>query len=164
MNLILEKYVAIDYDIFKGLVMNDEVMKYISGNAWTEHQAREKFDVILATNNSEDGLGYFKLFNQEGDFVGYCKLERYKQDDSILEIGYVLKKEFWNMGIGSAICQVVLDRADKLFPAVDIIGIIDPENLASKKILEKFGFERSFLGIENDLPTEKLTLKKFHTI
>ncbi|MNL68026.1 hypothetical protein D3C87_1926870 [compost metagenome] len=58
------------------------------------------------------------------------------------------------------ICTKLLSLAEELFSTVDIIGIIDPDNAASKRLLEKFGFKSYFIGIEDDLPTEKLILKK----
>jgi len=40
------------------------------------------------------------------------------------------------------------------------MAVIDPDNVASRKLLEKFNFESYWKGIENDLPTEKLLLKE----
>lgn len=162
MEITLQKYEPEDFNCFKMLVSEDDLMKYISGSGLNEYQARIKFDRILEINSKEPGLGYFKVFNAEKEFVGDCKLERYKHDHTILEIGYIIKKDFWRNGIGSLICEELLAVAHNLYPDLDVIGIIDPENIASKKLLEKFGFERYFIGIEDDLPTEKLLLKKLH--
>lgn len=162
MEIFLQKYGPQDFNYFKTLVSDDDLMKYITGNGLNEHQSRIKFDTILEINSKEIGLGYFKVFNAEHEFVGDCKLERYKHDHAILEIGYIIKKNFWKNGIGSLICQELLVVARNLYPDLPVIGIIDPENIASKKLLEKFGFECYFTGIEDDLPTEKLMLKKLH--
>ncbi len=135
-------------------------MRYITGKALTEEQAQAKFKSILAINHQEEKLGYFKIHNVTNVFIGDCKLERYKYDPSILEIGYILKKEYWGKGYGISICKKMLTLASASFPKQDIIGIIDPDNIASKKLLEKFGFESYFVGTEDDLPTEKLILKR----
>ncbi|MFD2903982.1 GNAT family N-acetyltransferase [Sphingobacterium anhuiense] len=160
MKINLQKYGSEDFNSFKTLVCEDALMKYISGNGLNENQARAKFDRILEINSKELELGYFKVLTDENEFVGDCKLERYKHDESILEIGYIIKKNFWRNGIGSLICRKLLDVAHNLYPDLAVIGIIDPENMASKKLLDKFGFESYFIGIEDDLPTEKLILKK----
>ncbi len=157
--ITLKKYQIEDFDAYHQLVSDDDVMKYISGKGLTESQAKEKFHSILTVNKHEVELGTFKILNSANIFIGDCKLERYKHDQSILEIGYILKREFWKMGYGTVICEKLLQLAKDFDPNLKVIGIIDPENIASRKLLEKFGFESFFVGIEDDLPTEKLMLK-----
>jgi ribosomal-protein-alanine N-acetyltransferase len=38
---------------------------------------------------------------------------KYTDDNTLLEIGYILKKEFWGKGYGSLICQELLVLAEK---------------------------------------------------
>lgn len=159
-NISLLKYSGIDFDDYQDLVADGDVMQYISGDGLTAAEARTKFDSILSINEAEEHLGYFTVRDDNGLFIGDAKLERYKHDPHFLEIGYILKKDFWGQGFGSSICRVLLERAEQLYPQVDILGIIDPENSASKRLLEKFGFVSFFVGIEDDVPTEKLILKK----
>jgi len=159
-SLTLTKYVQSDFNIYYSLVKEDNVMRYISGDGLSEEQAKNKFHSIIAVNAKNTAIGYFKVFNVAEDFIGDCKLEWTKEDDAVLEIGYILKEEFWGQGYGTMICAQLLTLADTLYPHTDIIGIIDPDNVASKKLLEKYGFESYFIGIEDDLPTEKLILNK----
>ena len=98
------------------------------------------------------------MLDTTGDFMGDCKLEWYPPDRSKLEMGYILKEEFWGKGYGTQICQKLIALADTVAPGMEIIGIIDPDNTASKRLLEKFGFKSFFIGTENSLPTEKLQL------
>ncbi len=154
------KYTAPDFSIFETLVYDDDIMRYISGQALSEKQARNKFDSILGINGQEENLGYFKVYDANGDFLGDCKLERHKQDSSKLEIGYILKKNYWGQGYGIQLCTAMLTLANDFYPNHDIIGIIDPDNIASKRLLEKFEFESFFIGMEDELPTEKLILKR----
>lgn len=154
------KYQEQDFDEYYTIVQQDEVMQYISGKGLTVEKAREKFRSILEQGAAEDPLGYFKVYGRDAVFVGDCKLVRYKQDPALLEIGYILKPEYWGQGLGTLICQKILAFADEVAPLKDIVGLIDPENKASKKLLEKFGFTTIFSGMEDELPTEKLLLKK----
>ncbi|OJV54331.1 MAG: GNAT family N-acetyltransferase [Bacteroidetes bacterium 43-16] len=142
------------------MVQQDDVMKYISGAGLTEVQARSKFRSMLELNREEDTLGCFMVYNEAGIFIGDGKLVSYKHDTSLLEIGYILKSTFWNRGYGTMICHKIITLADELLPGKDMVGLIDPDNIASKKLLEKFGFRSYFLGMEDDLPTEKLLLKR----
>ena len=58
------------------------------------------------------------------------------------------------------ICNELISSAENNFPTHEIIAVIDPDNIASRKLLEKFNFESYWKGIENDLPTEKLKMKR----
>lgn len=158
--LTFSKYQEADFDAYYAIVQQDKVMRYISGKGLTIEKARAKFRSILQQGAAEDPLGYFKVYDEHNVFIGDCKLVRYKQDVSLLEIGYILKPEYWGSGLGTLICQKILAFADEVAPSQAIIGLIDPENMASRKLLEKFGFITIFSGMEDGLPTEKLLLEK----
>lgn len=158
--LIITKFEEADFDIYYSLVRKDAVMRYITGRGLTQEKALEKFNSILEVNKKEEQLGYFKLHDSCGVFIGHGKLERYGADLSQLEIGYILKEEFWGRGYGTQFCLQTLSIADKFHPELDLVGIIDPENIASKRLLQKFGFKSFFIGQEDGLPTEKLILKR----
>ncbi|MGJ1408142.1 GNAT family N-acetyltransferase [Sphingobacterium thalpophilum] len=160
MELAFEKYTPPDFHMFRELVKDDEIMRYISGKGLTSKQAEDKFNAILEINATPH-LGYFKVISLDRQlFLGDCKLVSYKKDPSVFEIGYLLQKRFWGQGIGTKICESMLAMASRINAQKDIVGIIDPDNAASRALLVKFGFESFFLGVEDDVPTEKLILKR----
>lgn len=152
------KYTPSDFDAYYSLVKNDEVMRYISGKGLTEDGARTKFDSMLKLNEAGIDIGYYKVYNAESVWIGDAKLEWYRKDKNVLEVGYILSPEFWGMGYASEICARLLAFAQAMAPTKDVIGIIDPDNVASKRVLEKFGFKTYFIGTEDGLATEKLRL------
>ena len=156
----LEKYQEHDFASYYELVKEDAVMRYISGKGHSLETARRKFDTFLEINAEIPELGYFNVLANNGDTIGECKLVPYPPDESLLEIGYILKESHWRQGYGSLICTELLALADKLYPNKAVIGLIHPENTASKRLLEKFGFQSFFIGKENSVPTEKLLLQK----
>jgi len=158
--ITMSKYNPEDFLIFRSLVDDDDVMKYVSGEALSEEKAKAKFTSILHVNSTQDSLGYFKVYNDQNIFIGDCKLEKYRHDNTLLEIGYILKKEFWGKGYGSLICKELLLLAEKIEPDMNIIGNIDPENIASKRLLEKFGFSSYTTATIDGMITESLMLTK----
>lgn len=156
--LQLLKYTGKDFDDYYSIVADDQVMKYITGNGMSKKQAREKFTSIMQINEEENLLGYFKVIDHNHGLIGDCKLVRYKYDRSMLEIGYLLKYAYWRKGFGTKICKKLLGKSAEIAPKDNIIGVIDPDNVASKRLLEKFGFKSCFIGEENDIPTEKFIL------
>ena len=155
-----EKYKPTDFNDYYKLVQDDEVMKYISGKGLNEEQANHKFTSLLEKGSADDNLGFFKVYDDNDTLIGDCKLVYNKHLDNSLEIGYLLRKEFWRKGFGTMICEHLLGEASQKFSSLEVMAVIDPDNIASKKLLEKFNFESYWKGIENDLPTEKLLLKK----
>lgn len=131
--LSFSKYQEKDFDNYYSIVQQDEVMQYISGKGLTVEQARAKFSSILEQGAADDPLGYFKVYNEEAVLIGDCKLVRYKHDSALLEIGYILKPEYWSKGLGTIICQKMLALADEVAPGTDIIGLIDPEKIKPPK-------------------------------
>ena len=147
-----------DFDVYHKIVDSDSVMKYITGSASTLERSTNRFKEILDANASHQLGGYFKVYDRS-QLIGLAKLENYIHEEDTIEVGYILMEEFWELGYGSTICKdlVLFARQNEL--AKFIIGIIDPDNIASKKILMKAGLESYFVGEENNLPTEKLRLK-----
>lgn len=156
----LEKYQSTDFEEYFSLVSDDEIMKYITGKGLNKDEAGKKFLSILKQSSNDVDLGYFKVYKvDKNTLLGDCKIVYNTYLDKSLEIGYLLKKEFWQKGIGTLICTELIKVTKEKFSDFKIIAIIDPENIASRKLLEKFGFESYWKGIENDIPTEKLKMK-----
>lgn len=158
--LRFEKYKPSDFNEYYKLVQDDDQMKYISGKGLNEEQANHKFTSILEKSSVDENLGFFKVYDEEDNFLGDCKLVYNKHVENSLEIGYLLKKEFWRKGLGSMICEHLLSESQNKFPDLKVMAVIDPDNIASRKLLEKFNFESYWKGIEHDVPTEKLILNK----
>ncbi|TDQ79344.1 GNAT family N-acetyltransferase [Sphingobacterium yanglingense] len=158
-DITLVKYSSTDFENYKKLAFDEEIMSYSTGRKLSQEEAKSKFASLLTVNRLEANLGYYKINNGNGELIGDCKLIRYKYDHTILEIGYVLKKEYRGQGLGNQICQSILKLANDHHPTTDIIALIDPDNIASKKLLEKFSFKSFFNGTEYGLLTEKLILK-----
>ena len=156
--ITMHKYNQDDFDVFRSLTDDDDVMKYVSGEGLSEEKAKAKFASILRVNSTQNSLGYFKIYNDQNIFIGDCKLEKYRHDNSLLEIGYILKKEFWGKGYGYLICKELLTLAEKNEPEMNIIGNIDPENIASKRLLEKSGFRSYKTDTIDGMLTESLIL------
>jgi RimJ/RimL family protein N-acetyltransferase len=71
-----------------------------------------------------------------------------KPIDGKVEIAYGTFESFRNQGIGSRICQVLIELASKTDPSIQITARTLPENNFSTKILRKNGFQ--FSGTVDD--------------
>lgn len=158
-----KKYIPTDHDSYQELVRENQVMRYITGNGrgLTKDQADAKFRSILRINENNPVLGYFQVRDvHTQQIVGECKLVPLRDHTEVFEMGYLVKSEFWRQGIGSKICSHLLELASRINPRMDVVAIIDPDNLASKQLLKKFGLTSYYLGIEKGKPTEKFILQR----
>ena len=73
--------------------------------------------------------------------------------DKTVEVGYVLNKEYWGMGIGTIALTRALNFAYRWHKGKNIIATVDKRNEASQGLLKKCGFE-----------IEKRTEKDLHFI
>ena len=63
--------------------------------------------------------------------------ERIPEGD--IEIGFILKKSAWGKGYATEACKRLLKFAFEVSPLEEIVAVIDAENVASRKVLEKSG-------------------------
>ncbi|WP_400261002.1 GNAT family N-acetyltransferase [Sphingobacterium sp. SG20118] len=160
-SLNFKKYKTEDFRDYYNLVKEDTYMKYITGEGMSKENAIKRFEYILDFGRQHDAIGYFQVRDVEtNSIIGDSKLVYNKDDKSLFEIGYLLKEEYWRKGLGTKICAYLLALASTIDEKKDIIGIIHPENIASRRLLEKFGFKSIFKGDENGATIEKLILKR----
>lgn len=149
--LDFEQYSELDFDVYFRLVSNAEVMRMILGRPLTEEEARERFKKMLRDNLRNTKIGHFKALDKfTGECIGHAKLEMTESHKA--EIGYLLIPEYWRKGYGSEIAQTLVELSRKIDSIHSLIAIIDPENIASRRILEKQGFQRDYEGNYYGLP------------
>lgn len=87
----------------------------------------------------QHGFGMYRLERKsDGMNIGLAGLV-YRDYLGIPDIGYALLPEFSGEGYASEAAQAVFHYGKQLLKLPAIVGIVAPDNLASKKILEKLG-------------------------
>lgn len=97
---------------------------------------------IEMVSEKEGKEGVFRSIKVDGHIVGNISVEKkedvYRKD---AEIGYFLDTAAWSKGIMTEavreICEIAFARLD----IVRITGLVYKPNIASRKVLEKNGFE-----------------------
>jgi len=154
--LIFKHYTKIDFNYFKVILMNDEIMRHISGKGNSEKLTQEKFKKVLNTNSENKNLGFFNVTLKETKhLVGFAKLVHM---DGSLEIGYALLKKQWGKGFASEITKNLIIHAKKHFPEKEIIAIVNLGNAASKNVLIKQQFIKYNTGILDGFEVEYFKL------
>ena len=148
-----------DFDYYFQMVNDEKVMAMITERPFEFDEAREDFKKLLKLNSISDHFGTYKIFDRKnGKFIGLAKLEITESNSDIAELGYIILPEYWGKGIASVIAEYLIDYARLLKKLKGMFAIIDPNNLASRKILIKNGFQTREFRDFDGLPGEVLEL------
>ena len=143
------------------LVMNENVMRYVTKRALTKEETEARFKNITGINERHPDVGYFSVrIKEDNKFIGLAKLVYTNPQEA--EIGYMLMPEFWGMKYASEMVQCLVNYAVTIQKIKTLIAIVDPENPASIKVLIKNGFKFYLKGFIEGLPAEyyRKALKK----
>lgn len=151
-----------NYQFYKDLCGDELTMKsYASGNPWSDeyiaHRLKSYHQSHAYGNAYNAG---FIIYNRDNEPVGHLGLDPedeirtklYFTDkikvnlESVVDIGYIIKREHWNKGIASEAANAVVRYYLKMLidlgfknnqlPFTTLEATAKPENIASKKILE----------------------------
>ncbi|MEO8794583.1 MAG: GNAT family N-acetyltransferase [Daejeonella sp.] len=158
LRLTFKKFSESDFDNYYSLCGSFEVMKFITGKALTLEETKARFNKMHEINNADSRLGFFLVRSLENNqFLGLAKL--IVAGPGELELGYSLLPEFWGQNFASEIADHLIYYSHN-FPEINsLIGIIDPANEISRKLLEKRGFKSYESKIENSRNAEYLRME-----
>lgn len=74
----------------------------------------------------------------EGPLIGWAGLTYLPETDEI-EVAYLLGKPFWGRGLATEAARASLRYGFEHLEIETIVGIVHPDNLASRRVLEKVG-------------------------
>jgi RimJ/RimL family protein N-acetyltransferase len=95
----------------------------------------------------EHGFGVWMFRNPGGAFVGRCGIHRWSLEGRPeVELGYIVRADLWGRGYATEIGAAVVDHAFSVLGLGELVGFTRPDNLGSRRVLEKLGFvfERTF--------------------
>ena len=139
-HLILKKYSTSDFEDFCKVICNDEVMLHITGKGHTKLVAKEKFDLLLKTNQEHDFYGIYKVVLKETNkMIGFAKITPFEK--KCIEIGYALLPPYWRMGYTIEMIKSLSKHGLIYLTEKKLMAIVDEENTASIKVLEKNGYQ-----------------------
>lgn len=144
--LIYKKCVSSDIEDYLLFGTNAEVMRYVTPRPLTREQAVRRFEKAMGINGKYEKLGYWLAYDKNTqEPIAYLRLVRMGQDYH--EIGYLVLPEFWGQKYGSEIGHALVEYAHSLQEISKLMGIVLVENKASRRILEKCGFEFQKTGV-----------------
>ena len=130
-------------DLEKLLCKNHLVMKTtLKGRVFTTEEFKNliKQDFIKSTH---DKIGFWCVTPTSEDVIigisGLLKCDYLNNDN--YEFGFILNENYWGKGLATEIGQFWLEYAKNQMNLTELIATVSPENIASRKVLEKLNME-----------------------
>lgn len=122
-----------------------KVMRFLGPRrTLTEDEANSWFESALANPTR------FVVAGADTDeFIGFCGI---KQIDGVLDFGYFIRSEFWGKGIAAKACRMAVEKLSAEIDLDTVQVFIADENAASKRVVEKLGWQAKQSGSKDGEP------------
>ncbi|MBP0943620.1 GNAT family N-acetyltransferase [Pseudomonas alliivorans] len=139
--LVLRDFEVADVPALAGILGDPHVMRYSVRGVLSE-QATGEFVRNCMHAYSADGFGPQAVIEVETNrLIGFCGLNAEQVDQVMeVEIGYRLAPSYWGRGLASEAALVTLRHGFETLQLASVIAIVQPENIASVRVLHKAGF------------------------
>jgi len=155
----LVKFSHNDFQHYFQLVNNEKVMEMITERPIEFDEAKNDFEKLIQNNSLDENFGSYQIIdNKTNEFLGLAKLEIKYKNSNEAEIGYMILPKYWGKGIAGKVGKQLIEKAKTQKSLESLFAIIDPKNLASRKILINNGFVTKELKDFDGLPGEILEL------
>jgi ribosomal-protein-alanine N-acetyltransferase len=116
-----------------------EVMRYISGGKPRSREDTETGMLRTIEGWKTRGFGFWAVTRREQEsLIGYCGLVPL-DDTPEIEVAYGFAKSEWGKGFASEAARASLRFGFEELKLKRIVAVVDPENISSKRVLEKLG-------------------------
>ena len=124
------------------IISDPEVSKYTIHGICDEISTRQFIKKCLSCYESY-GFGPWALIDKGSmDFIGFCGVSPEPVGELIeTNLGYSLDRQYWGSGLATESARAILAYIFDNKKLKSVIVIIEPENVASKRVAEKAGFK-----------------------
>jgi RimJ/RimL family protein N-acetyltransferase len=127
-------------EIFR-LYTTPEVTRYLPHLRMTSlDEAVEKVQRYQSAFEKQESFAWAVIQRGQSQLMGTCVLHHLNLAHHRAEVGYSLSPEWWGKGVMSEVVAVELAFAFETMGFHSLEAIIDPDNTASRRLLEKLGF------------------------
>ncbi|MES9834776.1 MAG: GNAT family N-acetyltransferase [Candidatus Thiodiazotropha sp. DIVDIV] len=123
------------------ILSDPEVMRYSVRGVCDEDATRKFIQSSFECYSSQE-IGMWAIIEKSsGELIGFCGVGPEVIDEvEQINLGYRLAKKFWNLGLATEAVKGVLDYAFGQKSLATVVAVIEPENMASLRVVEKAGF------------------------
>jgi len=128
--------------VFK-LYSDPETVRYWGNDLITETgEAEELVRINLEWVAAGDCYYWAIEHRASGEVIGTCTIFKIDERNRRAEIGYILNRSFWRQGLMTEAIIALIEFSFDMLDLHRLEADTDPNNTASNRLLEKFGFKR----------------------
>jgi RimJ/RimL family protein N-acetyltransferase len=143
-----------DLDALWALYCDPEITRYIPDAPRNQAEAKEELEWHRNGHPRHPELGLWAtIYKETGKFIGRCGLLPWKiEGKQEIEVAYTIARKYWGKGLGTEAAQGILNYGITQLHLSRLICLIDPDNIASRRVAEKIGMslEKRLDGIDGD--------------
>jgi RimJ/RimL family protein N-acetyltransferase len=140
--LKFRKYKDDDFDYLYSLFSDPEMVRYIGEGKTRDREGTRNFlEWIYSTYKVGPDMGLMVLVDKDDNNpIGHAGLVPQTIDGAEeLEIGYWISRKHWGKGYATEAAKALRDYGRKNLGKERFIALIQPENVASKRVANKLG-------------------------
>jgi ribosomal-protein-alanine N-acetyltransferase len=137
--MVLRRMEMADVDGLMGIFSDPVAMRYYPGTK--SRQEAEEWVRRMQENYRDQGFGlWVAVLEDSGEFAGQCGLtvQQVEGKDEV-EIGYLFLRKFWDRSLATEAARAARDHGFNTLGYERLVSLIDPGNLASRRVAEKIG-------------------------
>ena len=141
-NLYLEKVTEQHAETLYPYLSDSRLYEYLEDPIPTLAETSRKFKFAEEEKSPDnDTMLWLKWVakNFRGQHVGLVEINIF--DGGYAEMGFMTFVDFQNQGYASTYCSLALTKAKQRFSLFTIHASVNEQNIASRKVIEKLGFE-----------------------
>lgn len=139
--LVLREFTVADAEAFFLLNSDPEVIRY-TGDPGVRDVAEAR-TVLLErpiADYQKHGYGRWACIDKAtGELIGFAGL-KYLDELQDVDLGYRLRAAWWGRGLATEASRAVVDYGFQTLGLPHVLGLVDPENPRSVRVLDKLGF------------------------
>ena len=144
------RWIRSDFDALFAVYSDPVAMRWVGEGKPISHEGCEKWFEVTETNYATRGYGMFALEDRaSGEVVGCCGLVHPGGQEEV-EIKYSLLRSHWGAGLATEVVPALLQYGTTHHALSRILATVDPDNLASQRVLAKAGAALRERRIEED--------------
>ena len=140
--LLLRRWREGDLDAYATLNADPEVTRFLAGRPYVHEESAAQI-ARFTRHWDEHGFGLWAVeANESGEmigFIGFLRHDDWFASPFDAEIGWRLARHAWGRGMATEGARAALEHGFTLLGFERVISITRPDNLASRRVMEKLG-------------------------
>lgn len=130
-----------DFDNYWAMNNDPEAKKYTGGVIKQSYDEASSIHTKVCNEfdaKNKNNCIFSVVEKSSGQLIGYCGF-KYCERMCDIEISYGFLRDSWGKGYGYEAAKAVLEYGIKILKLKKIVAAVNPQNIASEKILNKIG-------------------------